>query len=100
MRNALAPRATTSSEPRPRRLRRPGRRLACQRARRGSRPDGAGLLRLAPPRGGAGLLRLAPPRGGAERLEASRRDVVVRRGLTPDREARATTLVAPGGGHE
>ncbi|WP_434041281.1 MULTISPECIES: hypothetical protein [Sorangium] len=88
MRNALAPRATTSSEPPPRRLRRPGRRLACQRAWRGSRPEGPELLPL------------ASPGGDAERLDASRRDVQVRRGLMPGREARAVTLRAPGGGHE
>ncbi|WP_438014021.1 hypothetical protein WMF18_24235 [Sorangium sp. So ce315] len=58
------------------------------------------MPRLAPPRGGAGLLRLAPPRGGAGRPDASRRDALLRCGLTPDREARAATQVAPGGGHE
>ncbi|WP_437954569.1 hypothetical protein WME76_23640 [Sorangium sp. So ce119] len=88
MRNALAPRATTSSEPPPRRLRRPGRRLACQRTRRGSRPEGPELLSL------------ASPGGDAERLDASRRGVQVRRGPMPGREARAATLCAPGGGHE
>ncbi|XXY51567.1 hypothetical protein WME91_10535 [Sorangium sp. So ce269] len=88
MRNALAPRLTTSSSPRPRRLRRPGRRLACQPTQRRARP---GSPARRPP---------ASPRDEAALLVAASCDDQVRCGLMPDHEARATTVCAPGGGHE
>ncbi|MGK3992553.1 hypothetical protein [Sorangium sp. So ce1024] len=93
MRNELAPRTTTPAE-----LRVPPRATPAVTPRAGGRGK-------APPRRGPAQRRIASlearAQRGAERLEASRCDAAVRRrGLAPDRGARAATLVARGGGHE